>query len=169
MEQEPQPIVLEVLEAVTDPPDLLGDQVLGFGGTVGDPDHVVAEDLGLPGRDGLGEAGDLWNLGLGGELIKLDELPAGQAVVLGRVHLAHELLGQDGHADFPVGITFVEGAEQLGQLAVTQSLEASGHEPPGSIERVVLVAPVPQGLVLDPTMHVVDHGVGELDAVKTGS
>ena len=38
----------EVPQPVTDPAELLGDQVLGLGGPIRDAGHVVVQDLGLP-------------------------------------------------------------------------------------------------------------------------
>ena len=42
---------------MTDPPDLLGDEVLGFDGSGRDAGHMEAEDLLLPVRDGGGVPG----------------------------------------------------------------------------------------------------------------
>jgi hypothetical protein len=39
------------------------------------------------------------------------------------------------------------------------------RRPEESVERIVLVAAVPGGLLLDVSAHVIDRGVGELDAV----
>jgi hypothetical protein len=46
VEQQPQPIVLEVPQAVGDPAELLGGEVLGLAPGVGAPGREVAEDLG---------------------------------------------------------------------------------------------------------------------------
>ena len=59
MEQESEPVVLEIPHPVRDVTDLLGDEVLGFDRTRRDAGHVEVEDLGLPVRDGGGEAGEL--------------------------------------------------------------------------------------------------------------
>ena len=52
-------------------------------------------------------------------------------------------------------------------MAVGQSLPASGHQPTGLEQRILLASPVAQALLLGPTPDVVDHRVGQLDAMET--
>src|SRR5512133_3427810 len=62
VQQQPQPVVGEVATAVAGPLDLLDEQVDGLGGAVGAPAcGVEGEDLGFPGPDGAGQAGQLWD------------------------------------------------------------------------------------------------------------
>lgn len=77
MEQQPEPIVLEVAHSVPDPSKLLGNEVLGLCWPTRDPGHVVVEDLGLPRGDGLGQTGELGDVGLGGVLVEGDQFPTG--------------------------------------------------------------------------------------------
>ena len=56
IQQQPQPVVGEVAEAVPDPLDLLDEQVHGLGGPVGTAlGRVEGEDLGFPGPDSAGK------------------------------------------------------------------------------------------------------------------
>jgi hypothetical protein len=63
MEQQPQPVVGEVAEAMPDPLSLLDHQVDGVGGPVGAAlDDMEGEDLGLPDPNGAGKPGQLHHL-----------------------------------------------------------------------------------------------------------
>ena len=77
-EQEPEPIVLEFPHSVAGPADLLGDEVLSFGGTIRDAGHVVVQELGFPRGDRLGQSSEFGDLGLGGALVERHQLPAGR-------------------------------------------------------------------------------------------
>lgn len=111
MEQQPEAIVLEVAHPVPDPAQLFSDQILRLGGTVGDAGHVVVEDLFLPGRDGLGQPGELGDISLGCVLVESDQLPTGGVQVLGGVHLTQQLLAEDPGPTLAVGVALVEGDE----------------------------------------------------------
>ena len=63
VEQKPEPIVLEVAEAVADPLDLLDEQVHGFGGPVGQAGAVPTEDLVFPTPHRRGEAAEFDDVG----------------------------------------------------------------------------------------------------------
>jgi hypothetical protein len=47
------------------------------------------------------------------------------------------------------GIAGVEQTQQLGAAAVIEAFIGAGEQPAGPVERIVLAAPVPEGLVLD--------------------
>lgn len=61
VEQQSQPVVLEVAHSVSDATELLRAQVLGFRGDVGDAGGVEAEHGVFPLRDGGGESRELWD------------------------------------------------------------------------------------------------------------
>jgi hypothetical protein len=63
VQQQPQPVVGEVAEAMPDPLDLFDEQVQCLGGPVGAPaGGVEGEDLGLPGSHGADQPGQLREL-----------------------------------------------------------------------------------------------------------
>lgn len=67
-EQDPEPVVGELSEAVGQPTDLFDDEVDGLGAAVGDAFGVeVGQHLGPPGAERATEPGDLGN----GQLEKL--------------------------------------------------------------------------------------------------
>jgi len=55
-EEEAEPVVVVVGESVPDSPDLLDEEVDGFGGPVGPSCVVVGEDFRPPAGDGAAEA-----------------------------------------------------------------------------------------------------------------
>ena len=167
MQQQPEPIVLEIAHPVADPSELLCDEVLGLSWSVGDAGHVVVEDLGLPSGDGLGQPGELGNVGLGSVLVEGDQLPSGGMQILGCVHLTEELLAEDAGPTLAVGIADIERTKQLVPLAIRQALPAPGHQPSGFEQWILLAAPVAQALLLDPAADVIDHRVAQLHAMKT--
>jgi hypothetical protein len=63
VEQKPQAIVLEVAHAMSDPADLLSDQVLGFDSSGRDVRRMQAWHLLLPARDAPRKAGELYDVG----------------------------------------------------------------------------------------------------------
>jgi hypothetical protein len=63
VQQQPQPVVGEVAEAVPDALDLFDEQVDGLGESVGAAiGGVEGQDLGLPGSHGAGQPGQLGDL-----------------------------------------------------------------------------------------------------------
>ena len=71
-----------------------------------------------------------------------------------------------GHPDLALGVAGLEEAEQLRVARLVEAFVALGEQPPAPVERVVLVAAVAEGLLLDPAAHVVEAGVGQLDHVE---
>jgi hypothetical protein len=63
VEQEPQPVVVEVAHAMSDPADLLGDKVLGLNRSGRDAGRVEVEHFLLTARDGRREASELCDVG----------------------------------------------------------------------------------------------------------
>jgi hypothetical protein len=63
VQQQPQPVIVEVTEALADPLHLLDQQVDGLGGPVGAAiGGMPSKDLGLPGPYGVSQAGQLSDL-----------------------------------------------------------------------------------------------------------
>ncbi len=105
MEQEAESVVVEVAEAVADSFDLLDHQVGAFGGGVGEAGGVVGEDLGLPGPNGLSQAGELVDVGLVAVAVEPIEPASGQFGRGGSVGLAKQFFGQIRGSDLAGGIT----------------------------------------------------------------
>src|SRR4029450_7786358 len=76
-EQEAESIVLEVAETEPEPLDVLDDQGGAFGGGVGDPGAVPAQDRGLPAGDGSAESLELGHVAAGAVVVEPGEAPAG--------------------------------------------------------------------------------------------
>jgi hypothetical protein len=57
----------------------------------------------------------------------------------------------------------VNAAVQSGALPVGEAFVAGAQDVADPVQRVVAVAAVPGGVLLDPTPHVVDDGGGEQD------
>src|ERR671910_1738800 len=87
-EQEAESIVLEVAEPEPEPLDVLDDQVGAFGGGVGEPGAVPAQDRGLPAGDGSAESLELGHVAAGAVVVEPGEAPAGVERVGGGVGLA---------------------------------------------------------------------------------
>ena len=64
-QEEPEAVVVEAPETVTDAPCLLDQQIDGLGAPVRAPGVVEGEDLGLPAGHGGGKADELGHLQLG--------------------------------------------------------------------------------------------------------
>src|SRR5690606_19917042 len=90
-----------------------------------------------------------------------DELEAdvGIGVV---VDLADDLLGVPRHAHLALGVARLEQPHELLPTAIVEAFVSSGEEPAGPVERVVLAAPMTEGLVLDPSTDLVETLVREL-------
>jgi hypothetical protein len=60
------------------------------------------------------------------------------------------------------GVAGLEESEELGLTPVVEAFVALSEQPPRPVERVVLVAPVAEGLVLDPAATLVQLRIREL-------
>jgi hypothetical protein len=95
-QEEPESIVVKVPESEAEPLDVLDDQVGAFGGGVGEPGAVPAQDGCLPAGDGAGEAIELGHLAASTVVVEGDETPAGLEGVGGEVGLARQFLSVNG-------------------------------------------------------------------------
>src|ERR687897_2909698 len=102
-EKEPESIVVEVPEPEAEAFDVLDDQVGAFGGGVGEPGVVPAQDRWLPAGDGAGESFKLGNLAPSAVVVEGDEPPAGLDGVAGAGCVPQEVLCEGGGADPPFG------------------------------------------------------------------
>ena len=66
------------------------------------------------------------------------------------VDRADDFLGVPRHAHLAPGIDGVQQAQQPAAAPVVETLIRAGEQSAGPVERVVLAAPVAEGLVLDP-------------------
>ena len=76
-QQEPEAIVVEVAEPEAEALDVLDDQVGAFGGGVGQPGAMPAQDRGLPAGDGAGEPFELGHVARRAVVVEHGEAPAG--------------------------------------------------------------------------------------------
>jgi hypothetical protein len=130
------PIVVEVPEPEAEPLDVLDDQVGARGGGVGERGAVPAQDRCLPAGDG---AGDCSSSGTSGQV---------------------------GGADLALGVARVEPGENPGEAGRIEPVVAGQEPPTDPVERVSLVAPMPEGVVLHSAADLVEPGVGEADHVE---
>src|SRR5918994_5206666 len=100
-EEEPESIVVEVPEPEAEALDVLDDQVGAFGGGVGEPGAVPAQDRWLPAGDGAGESFKLGNLAPSAVVVEGDEPPAGLVGVAGGGFVPPGPLCGGGGADPP--------------------------------------------------------------------
>ena len=96
---------------------------------------------------------------------RVDEL-GGEGGVVMLVDRADDLLGVPGRADLASRVAGVEQTEELGAATVVEAFVGLGEQPAAAVERVVLVAPVAQGLVLDPPATLVELRVRQLHQVE---
>jgi len=92
----------------------------------------------------------------------------GQIRVVVVIDAAHDFFGVPGSADLAVGVAGVEQTEQLGAAGLVETLIGFGQQAPAPVQRVVLAAPVPAGVVLDPAAALIELGVGQLDDMEQG-
>ena len=77
MQQQAQPVVVEVAEAVADSLHLLHQQVDRLGGAVGEPGGMPGQDLWLPAPYGAVQMGELMHVGAAAVVVEALEAPAG--------------------------------------------------------------------------------------------
>ena len=71
-----------------------------------------------------------------------------------------DFFGVPRRPDLPAGITGLEQPVQSLVASVVEAFVCLGQQAAGPIQRVVLAAPMPQGLVLDPTAALIELRVG---------
>src|SRR5690606_37467595 len=126
-EEQPEPVVVEVAEAVAGSAGVLDEQVHGLGGAVaGAVGGVEGEKLVGPAVDGRGEPDQLGHIGLRAPLEERDQASAGVVDVDSAEHGPQELLGQQGGADLAPAVTSVEATLQSSPAPVVEVL--AGHE-----------------------------------------
>lgn len=163
MQQQAQPVVLEVAEAVTDSLDLLDQQVHRLGRAVGHPAGVeVGEQLIPPGVDGAGQAAQLGDLGIGATDEPVQQ-PLLGPVAAGLGEEQPQILGGDpGPADlFVVGVPGVQAGQQPFPGPVAEVVRAAAQQPANREQRVVASAAVPGGLLLHSAAYLVHRGEAE--------
>jgi hypothetical protein len=149
--------MIKVSEAVGEPADLLDDQVDGFGAAVGDPTGVeVGEHLLAPGLQCSAEPShlrDRTRREAGNHLLSDPATLAGAGVVDG----AELLVALPGQVDFAVGVAGIQTPGELGLLAFGQMLHTVAEQATDLVERIVLVASVAEGVLLDTAADLIDH------------
>lgn len=69
-------------------------------------------------------------------------------------------------ADLAAGVAAFEESGELGAAVVVEAFAGLGEQSSRSVERVVLVAAVAEGLMLDSAADLVEAGVGQLHQVE---
>ncbi|HEV8065688.1 MAG TPA: hypothetical protein VGP46_12675 [Acidimicrobiales bacterium] len=82
------------------------------------------------------------------------------------VELADGFFGVPGRHHLAFGVTGPQEPEQPRPAVVFEALVGHREEPPAAVERVVLPAPVAEGLVLHPPAALVELLVGQLDDLE---
>src|SRR5215213_2451381 len=142
-EQDPEPVVLEIPEAMGEPADLLDDQVDGLGAAVGDAGGVeVGRHLLAPGLEGAAEPAYLGDRAAG-EAVQ--HLVADRAALPGAgvVDRAELLVALPGEVDLSVRVAGVQAGGDLDLLLVGEVHHAVAEQAADLVERVLFVAAVP--------------------------
>lgn len=84
------------------------------------------------------------------------EVGGSQCGIRDVVELMHGLFGVPAHAHFSLGVTGLEEPDELRLALFVETLVGLGEQPAAPIERVVLPAPVAEGVVLDAPGTLVD-------------
>ena len=90
-QEQSKPIVLEVTEPEPEPLDVLDDEVGAFGGGVGQPGAMPAQDRCLPTGDGPGESFELGHVARRAVVVEHGQAAAGVEDMVGEVGLAQQL------------------------------------------------------------------------------
>jgi hypothetical protein len=123
-QEEPEAIVVEVAESMTDAADLFDEEVDGFGGSVGLAGGVVRQDLVVPGAHGSGQGVELGDPAFVAMAVELVEGPAGCLLVSRRVDLAEKLHGQPGGGHISLGIAQLEAGDEAFPASLVQPFGA---------------------------------------------
>ena len=97
---------------------------------------------------------------------ELGDVLVGDGRVGDLVDRAGDLLGMPCHLDLTAGITGTQQPDQSGVAGLVETFMGLGQQPPGPIQRIVLAAPTPQRLVLDPATALIDLRVRQLHEVE---
>jgi hypothetical protein len=165
-QERPGSIVVEVPEPEAERLDVLDDEAGAFGGGVGEPGAVPAQDRCLPAGDGAGEPFELGHLAAGAVVVEGHDPPPGLKGVAGKVGVAQQFLGEVGGANLAFGVAGIEPGEHAGEPGGVEAVVASEQPSTDPVERIALAAPVAQGVVLGAVANLVERGVGEADHVK---
>ena len=82
--------------------------------------------------------------------------------VHGGVDLAQQFFGQDGGADFAMGVAGGEELEHPCQTIVAEAFIRGEEHAPPTVERIAFASPMPEGHLLDSASGVIDCNVGVL-------
>lgn len=159
-------VVVEVAEPEPGALRVLDHEVGALDRAVRQAGEVPAQQLGFPPRDRRGEAGELGDFGVGGVLVEAHEASAGVHRVAGVVDGAEQFLGEVGGGDFAVGVAAVEPGQHPVEAAVGETLVAAQQAASDAVERVVAVASMAEGVLLDSAADLVEGLVGEADQVE---
>src|SRR5271167_27565 len=160
MQQDSKSVVLEAGEAPTGPLDLLHAEVLALGRAVRCTSPVVVQDLLPPPMQGVAEGADLLDVVGPATGDGLVEQHGGVFWIVGEIDVTDRLLGQPRTEQLVVGITQPQPEQQAVVSSLVEPFGPLQQELSDPVERIVLPAPVAEGLVLDPPSHPVDAPVG---------
>jgi len=166
VQQEAQPVVVEVPEAVSHTLDLLHEQVHRLGGAVGQRRGVPGEHLGLPAADGAGQSSELSNLGVAAVVVEPPQAIVCVDHVGGGVDLTQQLLGQVGGGHLAGGVASLEQHQHVLEGPRTETVMGGQQSPADPIERVGFVTTMVEGGLLGAATHLVEGLVGQAHGMK---
>ena len=168
MQQQAEPVVVEIAESVTDALDFFDQQVGRFGGSVGDTAGVeVGQQFGTPGIEGTSQAGELGDVSVGAVGQPPVEQPVGASPIAAVVDQPEVLGGDPGSGELLIrGVTGVEAGQQSLPRALAVVVIASAQQPADALERILTAAAAPGVLALDASTDLVDSGEGQTHDVE---
>ena len=137
-QQQPQPVVVVVAEAVSDALDLLDEHVHGFGRAVArrapSGGGERGEQLGLPGVQGAGETPEVGGFGAGAAVQNFLEPMLGVGEVVAALVEQHQLLGDHrGVGELAGRVTEDAGVLEFGPLPLVEGGERPAEQPPSGM------------------------------------
>jgi hypothetical protein len=160
VEQRADAVVAEPSKPERDPFDPFDEIVDGFGGSVGDVASMPGNDLVFPPQQGPAERVDLR-----GTRVVL-EIPAepgdehvGEVRVGVGIDLTDHLFGVPRRFHLTPRVPGSQQTQQFVAAPVVEPFVGFGQQPSDPIQRIVLVAPMPQRFVLDPPAALVEFRV----------
>ena len=150
-----------------DPLGLFGEQVHGFGRSVGAAaGDVEGENLGLPGSYGASQAGQLGDPDAIAPAVEALQRDPGLGQVAGGIDRAQQFLALPGGYHLATRVTGGQPRPQPRPSSAGELLGGGQQQLAVAVQRIWLAASMPQGGLLGPPADLVDHRVGQLDGVE---
>src|SRR5215216_4536535 len=151
MQQQPQPVIGEVAEAVADPLHLLDEQVDRLGGPIGAAGgQVPGQDLGLPGPHGAGQTGQLEELDAVAPAVEAVQRDAGARQITGGVDRTQQFLALPGGRDLAETIPRRESRVQPRSATAGELFGRCQQQLADPVQRIVLAPAMAEEGLLGP-------------------